>query len=341
MMKPDVSAEWTEARFRDALTSYCFGAQGMGDDDRARIEQHLLECDTCWDEVQRLEAAVRALRSGASAAGVPVDAETVAAVKLASAEDKTFGGHLGFALLASALHGLLYVASLWNELVYAFDRYRAALSEWTLPLFVFCCAGTLGCLWLSATLGRGKKRFAFQASVLGLAALIGATLAIAVVVLPHEPIVRATIQTRTVYQAFQKNIFIHFTPVIILYVLLPFHVVLGIQRELQQGRVTNTVALLTGDRRAFHPRGLWLLRPQVLGWLMALMGIVHVVGMNYMLDHLLPGSYSTWYAAALYTRIGLWLVIAGVGLAWYHRQMQDLRQLALLLQRLHDRSIQA
>jgi hypothetical protein len=341
MTKPEFSAEWTEARFRDALTSYCFAAPGLSDDDRIRIEQHLLECDTCWSEVQRLEAAVRALRSGASAAGVPVDAETVAAVKLASAEEKAFGGHLGFALVASALHGLLYVASLWNELIYAFDRYHDMLSVWTAPLFVVCMGGTLGCLWLSATLGRGKKRFAFQASVLGLAALIAVTLAVAVVVLPHVSIVRATIATRTVYQAFQKNIFIHFTPVVILYVLLPFHVVLGIQRELHEGRVTNTVALLTGDRRAFHPRGLWFLRPQVLGWLMALTGIVHVVGMNYMLDHLLPGTYSTWYSAALYARIGLWLVVAGVGLAWYHRQMQDLRQLALLLQRLYDRSIEA
>jgi hypothetical protein len=161
-----------------------------------------------------------------------------------------------------------------------------------------------------------------------------------VVVLPHEPIVRATFATRTVYQAFQKNILIHFTPAIILYVLVPFHAVLGIQRELHEGRVANTVALLTGDRTAFHPRGLWVLRPHGLGWLMALMGIVHILGMNYMLDNLRPGAYSAWFAAALYARIGLWFVITSIGLGWYHRQMQDLRQLALLMKRLYDNSMQ-
>jgi hypothetical protein len=216
-----------------------------------------------------------------------------------------------------------------------------ALLEWTVPLFALCFAGTLGCLWLSAAFGRGERRFALQASVLGLAALTAVTLGLFFAVLPHESIVRATFATRTVYQAFQKNIFIHFTPAVLLYVLMPFHAVLGIQRELHEGRVANTVALLTGDRTAFHPRGLWVLRPHVLGWLMAFMGVVHILGMNYMLDNLLPGPYSAWFAAALYVRIGLWFVIAGIGLGWYHRQMQDLRQLALLMKRLYDNAIRA
>ena len=44
------------------MTDYCFG--DLTDEDKRRaFEAHILDCDACWEEVQRLDAAVKALQS--------------------------------------------------------------------------------------------------------------------------------------------------------------------------------------------------------------------------------------------------------------------------------------
>src|ERR1035438_9977254 len=43
------------------MTRYCFGE--AGEEERSGFEEHLLQCDACWREVQRLEASVRVFRT--------------------------------------------------------------------------------------------------------------------------------------------------------------------------------------------------------------------------------------------------------------------------------------
>ena len=153
--------------------------------------------------------------------------------------------------------------------------------------------------------------------------------------LPNESLVKASFTTRTASGAYLKNALVHFVPLMILYVLLPLQAVVGLERELEEGRASNVAALLSGDRSAHHPRGLWFLRPSTLGWILVLASGYQLIGsVNYMLDALVPGPYSAWFTNALYLRVALWLALAGIGVGWYSRQLQDIKRLASLMTRL-------
>jgi hypothetical protein len=66
-------------------------------------------------------------------------------------------------------------------------------------------------------------------------------------------------------------------------------------------------------------------------------GLWHIIGVNYLLDRLMPSQYAGLFAFAVYMRVGLWMLVAGLGLGWYSRRLNAIKQLASLMVRL-DRS---
>ena len=91
---------------------------------------------------------------------------------------------------------------------------------------------------------------------------------------------------------------------------------------------------MPSQQSAFHPRGVWFLRPVVLGLLLIPAGWIGYQGVHHMLDALVPGTYSNLFTRALHVRVGLWFVTAAVGFLWYVRRLQDLKRYAALMQRL-------
>lgn len=327
---------WSESRFREALTPYCFG--GLPESERERVEQHLFECDPCWRELQRLEAAVRTLRSDPRVPALALDRETVAAVTLSGSADRPFRGHIGFSLLASSLYAAVYSASVWTELSYAFDRYGRLLLVLTPVVFGWVSAATLASLWVSARVTRASGRQGLEWSVLILFSAICMLLGGLYFVLPSTPTVAATFATRSAFDGYFKNVSMYFVLLAVAFILVPFHAVVTLTRELHLGRVTNTAAVLTHDPQAFHPRGLWYVRPAWLGAVLLAGVLIGFAGTNRLLDALAPGPYTNLFTRALCVRVALWFVVAATGLAWYWRRLQDLKQVALLLKRLDMQS---
>ena len=53
--------ECTDPKISAYMVDYCFG--DLPEDKQRIFEAHILDCDACWEEVQRLDQAVQVLRS--------------------------------------------------------------------------------------------------------------------------------------------------------------------------------------------------------------------------------------------------------------------------------------
>src|SRR5262245_8739935 len=84
-----------------SIASYCFG--DANDEERNRLESHLLECQYCWSEVRRLDAIIQQL---ATHADTQLDREVIAMIGTSSLLDRPFGGHWAYAIVAAILYGL-------------------------------------------------------------------------------------------------------------------------------------------------------------------------------------------------------------------------------------------
>jgi hypothetical protein len=337
MIELEDSRRCLDPHLGKAVPALCFG--DLDDAQREAVTVHVMSCDVCWQEVQRLEAAVRAVRFDPLLPDLPFTAEAVSSVKFSGQIEQAFAGHVGFALMAAAFYAALYVASVWTELGYAFDRFGWLVLMLTPVVFTWISAATLTALWVSWRVTRSGGRRGLELSVLALTVALGALLGGLFFALPHTPTIVATFATRSAFDGYVKNVAMYFVILALAFVLLPFHVVVALTRELNDGRVTNTLALLSHDAQAFHPRGVWFVRPKMLGVLLLLAAAVGYSGTNYMLDALQPSAYSNLFTRALYFRVGLWFVVAGTGLAWYARRLQDLKQIALLMKRLESSSV--
>ena len=139
------ASEW---HLGQTLTSYCFG--GLSDQDRQRVEEHLLGCEACWQEFQTLDAAVRILRfDGALMPTLPVN-EMVSLLGLSSRLDRPFGGHATFALTIAGLYGLEWTIGLWSELGYAYDRFGTLAWALSVPVATWAAAALAAALWSDA-----------------------------------------------------------------------------------------------------------------------------------------------------------------------------------------------
>jgi hypothetical protein len=97
-----------------SLTSYCFGS--LSDQERDEVEQHLMSCEVCWEEFQRLDAAVRTLRFDVALRPLLPVNEVASLLGLSSRLDRPFGGHGAFAFSVAALYGMEWLLGLWSEL---------------------------------------------------------------------------------------------------------------------------------------------------------------------------------------------------------------------------------
>jgi len=313
------------------LTPYCFG--DLSEHERALLEVHVLECEACWRELERLASAVRVLRTDASLKQTVATPELFGLLGMSGGLEERFGGHAGFAAATSVLYGVLYAASVWTELGYAYDRFGGL--AWTLsPLVFLVMAGALASgLWMDHRLvvRSDERGLLWSASI-----VIGAALAVAgaaFVVLPSEPTIDAAFQTRSAWIGYQKNVVSYFLPLLI-FVLPPFHAVLALQRELSLGRHQAVLEVLTNAPGAVLPRGVWLVRPWVLWIVFGAAVVIGFQGVNQMLDGLAPGPNANLFAEALHMRVWVWYLAAVLAQVWYQRSLNEIMREAVAVVRL-------
>lgn len=311
-----------EPALADLITPYCFG--DITDTQRTAFEIHLLECSRCWQEVVRLERAVRALRTDRSVALSLTTREVPGLLGVSAALERPLGGHAGHAIAASSLFGLLFAIPVLVEVAYRWDLYER-LALWLAPsVFAWMLVSTLLALWVEARAARRRHIGLVQ----GLSVMVGAAAVLSAVlmfVLPRTPTVEAAFQTYPVHLGFLKSAFYALLvgPV---FVVWPFHFVLATQRELQRGAHRQVLALLSGDRRHVPPRGVLYPRLWILGLYFAVLFVFHWVGVSHLFDNLHEREHANLFRALVMVRVGLSLILPALCLWWYATALNELRR---------------
>ena len=118
---------------------------------------------------------------------------------------------------------------------------------------------------------------------------------------------------------------IYFLPLATIYILLPFHFVLAVQRELAAKRHGPVLALLTGERKAAASGAVYLRA----GWLavaLFVVALLAVVMTQDLFDHLKPNPYKTLF---MYLALGRTLLVFGIALLcvlWYSRALNEIKE---------------
>lgn len=323
----------SDPRFDSYVTPYCFA--DLSGQEREDFELHLLSCEACWSEVDRLSKAVALVKASPKLVDRLRTPEVVGQFGMSGHLEQPFGGHRAFTLVLASLYGLLHVASVWTELSYSYDRFGNLI--WGSSVFAFAAAtiGAALALWLAA---RGAAAGSDRNLGMATLALVGVlTLMTAAMwqLLPQVPTIDANFATRSAAAGFLKNEILYFAP-LLLFILPTFHAVVALQAQLRAGRFRAVLDLLTGSREGVPPRGVWLIPSWFLMIILMTAAVIGYLGTNNLLDNLKTGTYSNTFTAALYMRVFLWYVIAVLCFAWYHRSIQELKREAIAASRLID-----
>lgn len=322
-----------QPELNEAITAYCFGA--IGGEDRDRLEAHVLECDLCWHEVQRLDSLIKTLRSEKSLTQRHFVSDIVSMAGISSEFPRFVAGHRIHVGVGAVICASIVALSVFMEIAYQYDRFVAF--AWTAAPVVF--------LWIAmAVVGAlaSDWRLTRSGRVSGLAASIAVLLAAAALqylvlrpFLPAYPISEATFQTWTAQAAYLKDT-AYAVIFATLFTLVPFHFIITMQRELQSGRHRMAFELLTGSRFAVAPLRAPYIRLWLLGGLLACGGIYSIVSTAHLLEALKVTEYSNLFIHTIQIRWLLFLALGLEGLAWYHSALNELKRESAMVYRLSN-----
>jgi len=315
---------------RPLVTGYCFGRATATE--RTQLEAHLSQCAVCRAETERLRAAIAVLESDRSLLESLTAERIVGTFGISGQLGRSFGGHLWMAILSSATYGLMLAALLILEVAYRFDVYGRSASIIALVVWGGMTAATLLTLWLVAHMMQTERSASLAA---GAAVIVGAAMLLFAALcqfLPPHPITEASIRAYTAQGAYLKGL-VWIVPVALIYVLLPFHFAVSLQRELQRGQYATTLALLSGEKRSVTPRGTLYPRLWFLLVLLIAIGLSIVPGAANLFDNLQPSPYQNLFTLAYYLRWGLQIGLSLGCVIWFYRALNELKRECLLMER--------
>jgi hypothetical protein len=318
------------------LTPYCFG--DATEEEREAFGEHLLECDCCWEEVQQLEAAIRLLREDSTLMEPVVAADAVFVLGLSRKLDSLVAGHVGHALAMSAGYSVLCALGLLAEVAYAFDRYGRDALRVAAVIVVVVVVASLAGFGVAWSRTRAGKTDGLAWSIASILAGIGAAYVAGAAILPPTPIVVASFQTFTAQAGYLKSL-LQTLPLSLFLMLLPFHSIVALQRELKEGRYQSVKALLNGAPDAIPPRGSVLLRPRMLAVFVAALAGVGLYMLSHLLENLQSSPYRNLFTLIAECRATLYLVLAVLGVVWYYRTLNELRREATAMTELRSRRV--
>ncbi len=260
--------------------------------------------------------------------------EANATAQSMSAEPGMFlGGHLKFVLGSGTLYGLLYAVALLVEVAYRFDQYgRGAL---LLAPVVWLWAGAVPVAglaidwWLTRAGRRGGLAASLVIALLGSGALVAGVW----LYLPPVPITQLDIQAYTAQAAYLKTV-TYFLFLQFFFLLLPFHFVVAMQRELNEGRHVAALDLLTGNRLSVAPRDVAFIRLWILAVMLASIVVLSLFLHHSLMSHLKPSQFMNLFANLILVRLILYNALGGVYLWWYSHALNELKREGLRLQQL-------
>ena len=325
-----LSCSWPGAG--DSVTSYCFG--GASDKERYRFEAHLIDCPHCWREVQRLDTIIQSIQADRRVTE-RFDAELVGTIGISASFGRYLAGHRLDALVATLLYALIAASAVFLEIAFQYDRFAPIAWTWATIIFAWTAATTLVVLtldWRSTRAGRNSG-LVVSACLLAVA---GALQYISFrAFLPAYPITEASFQTWTAQAAFLKDV-VYSAAFTAVFLLVPFHFVLAMQRELSSGRITIASELLSGGKLAVAPRGAPYLRVWLIGGLLVFGAAYSIVSSSHLLEALRVTEYTNFFIHILQIRWLLFLVLGLESSWWYYSAINELKRECNALHRLNS-----
>lgn len=316
----------------ESVTTYCFGE--VSDEERFRFEAHLLDCPHCWAEVQRLDAIIRSVQTNRVTQRFNPD--IVSMVGISSRFAQFLAGHWIHGVISSCLFSLMLAVSVFMEVAYQYNQFVALAWKAAPVVFVWSLSATVCALLADLKLTKSGRTTGLLASILVFTGASVLSYTALRPLLPDYPITQANFQTWTAQAAYLKDVVYcwAFTGV---FVLVPFHFIITMQRELSVNNYRMPFELLTGSRYSIAPRG----APYVPVWLLGLLLIggagYSIVSTAHLLEALRVTEHSNLFILTIQIRWVLFLVLGLECVYWYYATLQELKRECVAIHRLSEK----
>ncbi len=238
---------------------------------------------------------------------------------------ESFGGHWWMAVVSSALYALLYVDAYWGEIGMQLERYASYALRATPIAFLLIFTTTFFALRLCH---RRVLRGDQYSLALSLCLLIGAGLTaygLTWILLPYLPI-NGTGKPQEAYFRWAAG----FLSAGCCCLLIPYHFVLTMQRELSEGKHAMALRFLSGQKDAVLPRRAIYLNLRLVFVFLVIVGLSAWWALHNWFDMLPAGRDRT---IIVIIELALWFhyhALAAGWLFWYHRMINELKRECLI-----------
>lgn len=273
----------------------------------------------------KLNSAVEVLRFDRELMPPVAGNEAAAAFGLSSRLYEPFAGHRGLVLVSCLVYASLYVMTMWAEIALQYDRYagRVVLGmPFVISLMSVTTYAALKLCWRRAARGDDYSL------TFGFLILLTATLTaygLSWIIMPRIPINGAS----TPQEIYVQNIGIDLA-LITVYLLVPFHFIINLQRELVEGRHQAVLKLLKREKDSVPVRHTIYLRIWPL--LIPLASQVFIIWriQDQFMRTLAPGKYRVFYVTFAQITWFIYFVLGVSWLIWYYRAINELKRECLI-----------
>jgi len=113
------------------------------------------------------------------------------------------------------------------------------------------------------------------------------------------------------------------------FLLLPFHFVVTMEREIAFGQYQQVLSLLTGSKLSVAPGGTFYPRSSALALLLVGFLAMSIEMTARLSDHLMPGPYMNLFTQLVYLRGALYFGLGIKCILWYQRALNELKRESL------------
>jgi hypothetical protein len=310
------------------LTPYCFG--DATEAERLAFEAHLLDCDDCWNEVQRLDAAIQTLRRDRSLVHGFMTPAALGFFGPSGRIRSLLGGHLWYVLFACLLYSSLYAISFLFEVLEFQPLTAVTWGAAVLVVFPWIFGTSVFALFMDWKLTiQGNPRALVISSGIFLCGVV-VLLIFIFVFFPDHPASSLYPAAYPPKIAYIKDV-AYCLPYALAYLLLPFHFIVTGQEELRSGRHRKMLTLLTGDKTGVPSRGTVFPRVWALALVLALLAVFSIAATNTLFDGLGRGPRASLFMLLIQLKGFLYFLLGVACLVWYSRSLDELKRECLVI----------
>lgn len=282
-------------------------------------------CAACRREVAKLTSAVEVLRFDRELMPPIAGHEAAAAFGLSSRLQQLLAGHRGLALVSCAVYAILYVLPMWVEISLQYERYAARVAmgmPFVIGLMSVTTYAALKLCWRRVARGDDYS-LAFSFLIL-LAATLTAY-GLSWIILPSWPVnIHSTPQ-----EIYVQNIGCDLA-LITICLLVPFHFIVSLQRELAEGRHNAVLKVLNREKDAVPVRHTIYLRIWPLLTVLTMQVYVIWRIQDRFMDTLAPGKHRVFFVTFSQTTWFIYFVLGASWMIWYYRMLNELKRECLI-----------